>query len=478
MKTNRLFHMEQKLVALCVASVLLTGGAELLYARNNQITESPALLPSVNTEEALEQIILATENTEVARLINLGLQDALLGYDSRARVFFYRALELEPHAPLALCGLMMLEQHNRSDYTQQLKRLTDVINSPDFMATPQEMFYVETFLKLISGDVIGAAEDFRNRSKKYRADILSACWSVTLLHAAQDTSAMQQAEELHKKHPQHPLCSFVYCRLFESSATVPQEIETLAYNCAENLNHHPIALHLAAHLLFHNSKLNDASRLLHEERTKLMADISTQNIPQHDAYELLRAELYLVSIQNSYPASMKLFRDYFSEHSMGKDLLTRKDVLFRWEMMTLPMRLLILRADVPDADEVRAALAYNVPHETFIEDDAAHHFGECLKKILQLRVLHAGKRIKKAHALLQQAEYHFKQLRDNRTHLAQKSISYLVCYQRALDCADTSLSFARSLLYTDSSSMWKDKVDSSLNQQSQSRMLPPMLLKK
>lgn len=470
--------MEQKLVALCVASVLLTGGAELLYAQSNQPTKSPALLSSVNTEEALEQIILATENTEVARLINLGLQDALLGYDSRARAYYIRALEIEADSPLALCGLMMLEQHNRREYSQQLKRLTDIISNPDFVATPQEMFYVETLLKLISGDVKGAAEDFLQRSKRYRADILSACWSVALLHAANDDTAKTHAKELCELHPGHPLCTFLYCQLFESSSTIPHEIEELTLSCSEKLNRHPMALHLAGHILFKNYKSEKAARLFHEERIKLKADVDAKIIPADDAYELLRAELYLMSVQESCADSMKLFNEIFSFHSTGKELVARKDILLRWELMTLPMRMLALRTAVPNADEVRKAIAYNVPHETFIDDDSAYHFGECLKCILQLRVLHRNKRIKKAHTLLQQAEYHFEQLRDNRTYLAQKSMSYLVSYQRALDCAETSLDFARSLLYTDSSSMWNDRVESSLNQQLQPRMLPPMLLKK
>lgn len=470
--------MEQKLVALCVASVILTGGAELLYAQHNQTPDSPALPTTSGSNEALEQIILATENNEAARLINLGLQDSLLGYDSRARAYYMRALEIEPDAPLALCGLMLLEQHNRSEYSQQLKRLTEIISNPDFVATPPEMFYVETFLKLIAGDVKGAAEDFHQRSKKYRADILSACWSVALLHAAHDDSAKTQAKKLYELHPDHPLCAFVYCQLFESSSEVPHEIEKLVLSCSEKLNHHPMALHLAGYLLFKNSKYDEAARLFHEERKKLKADVDAKIVPADDAYELLRAELYLMSVQESYADSMKLFNEIFPAHSTGKELVARKDILLRWELMTLPMRMLALRSTVPNADEVRKAIGYNVPHETFIDDDSAYHFGECLKCILQLRVLHRNKRIKKAHTLLQQAEYHFEQLRDKRTHLAQQSITYLICYQRALDCAETVLAYGRALLYADSSSMWNEKVDASMKQQIQPRMLPPMLLRK
>lgn len=470
--------MEQKLVALCVASVMLTGGAELLYGQSKLEDSSPAPCSPDTPEEAIEPIILATEDNEVARLTNLGLQDALLGYDTRARAYYNRALNIEPNNALALCGLMMLEQHSRIDYSQQLKKLTAIVNSPNYMATPQEMFYVETFLKLIAGDIKGAADDFRNRSIKYRADVLSACWSVALLHAAQDDSAMNMAKELFDKYPEHPLCQYIYCQLFQTSSSIPHEISELSLKCTENLNRHPMALHLAAHLHFKNSKIEESVKLLSEERTKLLSDISTRKIDSKDSYEILRAELYLISIQKSYRDSLKLYRTLFSDNILADETVSRNDILYRWEVMTLPMRLLLFRSIPPSADEVRKAIAYNVPHETFIEDDGAYQFGECLKCILQLRVLHKGKRTQKAHELLQKAEYHFAQLRDNRANLSKKSVSYLLCYQRALDCAESAITLGRFLLYKDSSSMWNNKVNSAIMNQLQPRMLPPMILRK
>lgn len=184
MKTKQLFHMEQKLVILCAASAILAGGAEPLYGQNKNDVLCPAL--QTDEERAVEEIVLATENRETSRIINLALQDTLLGYDSRARAYYIRALNLEPQSAIALCGLMLLEQSDRSQYTQQLQQLTAIINSPDFLATPEELFYIETFLKIISGDVSGAADDFAKRSERYRADILAASWAVSLYHSLGD----------------------------------------------------------------------------------------------------------------------------------------------------------------------------------------------------------------------------------------------------------------------------------------------------
>ena len=459
--------MEQKLVALCVASVLLTGGAELLYGES--ISEkSPALLPEENQLEAIAPIILATENTEAARLINLGLQDVLLGYDSRARVYFEKVLTMEDSA-LALCGLMLLEQHNRAEYSQQLKKLTDVINSENFFATPQEMFYVETFLKLVSGDVHGAANDFAERSKNYRRDIAAGCWAVSLLHYLQQSNASAQAQELFKRHPENPLCQYLYCLSYEtSSQLVPREIIELSRSCAESLQRHPMVLHLTGHLLFKNSEYAKASELFSQEIEILNPD----NLS--DSYERYRASLYrAAALQRMNNVS----HETLPTHCLTDDMVTPSDILYRWEVMSLPMRELLFTKRVPSANEVRQAIKRYVPHETFADDDATHEYGECLKCILQLRVLVNSKRSKKAQETLLKAEQHYNRMRDARAHLQQKSMSYLISYKRALDCAEAALYFGRSLVYKDSCSMWNDKVNQALQRQNQSRMLPPLLFK-
>ena len=467
MKTNRLFHMEQKLVVLCVASVMLTGGAELLYGQNNQCN-SPAL-PLQRNEEAVETIILATENMEVSRLVNLGLQDTLLGYDSLARVRFHQALQQEPNAALALCGLMLLEYHNHAEYSQLLNQLTNIINSAEYMATPQEIFYVETFLKLISGDVKGAATDFEQRSELYRADILSGCWAIALRHAAHEESAIPMAKELYERNPKHPLCAFLYCQGYESRQEIPTDILKLSLMSAEKLERHPMALHLAAHLHFRSNDLGTAEKLLHEEHSVLTQQLNAYAIPPEDAYELIRADLYLSTVLQN--------ENTLCKQTLKRESIARADILYRWEVMTLPMRALILRSTVPSAKEVRKAAQCNVPHETFLDDQLAYHFGECLKSVLQVRVLHHSKRREKALDVLQKAEHHYEQLRDSRSQFSQKSMTYLMCYRRALDCAEMSLAFARALLYKDSSSIWNEKLEQGLKNPLQLRMLPPMLFR-
>ena len=475
MKTKQLFHMEQKLAILCAASAILAGGAEPLYGQNNNDDPCPALQPD-EEEKAVEEIVLATENSEASRIINLALQDTLLGYDSRARAYYIRALNLEPQSAIALCGLMLLEQSDRSQYSRQLQQLTAVINSPDFLATPEELFYIETFLKIISGDVSGAADDFAKRSERYRADILAACWAVSLYHSIGDKEkAHDISRRMHDRLPDNILCQYMRCLVYESTKEIPCEIINLSRNLSTTWHHHPMVLHLTGHLMYMNGKLAEAVDFFHRERNTILRDIRTLHIDKSDTFELHRAALYeyATSLRNG---SHEFHMEHLNVGLSEKEIRHRGDVLYRWEVMTQPMRELVLRSTVPSAKEVRLAAQSAVPHETIVDDDLCHHYSECLKSVLQVRVLVNNQRINRANEVLEKAEQAYIRLRDSRDSIGMKSMSYKICYIRALDCAETSLNVARSLVFKGSASMWNNKVQDSLRRQKQFRMLPPLLL--
>lgn len=473
MKTKQLFHMEQKLVILCAASAILAGGAEPLYGQNNNDVPCPALHP--DEERAVEEIVLATENRETSRIINLALQDTLLGYDSRARAYYIRALNLEPQSAIALCGLMLLEQSDRSQYTQQLQQLTAIINSPDFLATPEELFYIETFLKIISGDVSGAADDFAKRSERYRADILTACWAVSLYHSLGDEEKSRSlSQRLFEKHSENVLCLYLHCLVYENEKKIPCEIIKLSRELSASW-HHPMVLHLSGHLMNRNGMFAEARDCFCRERNIIRGDILAFRIDKRDSFELHRAGLYecASALKSSGP---EFHMELLNEAKLEKEVLHRGDVLYRWEVMTQPLRELVMRPTPPSAKEVRRAVQSSVPHETIVDDDLCHQFSECLKSVLQVRVLVNSKRMNKANEVLEKAEQAYIRLRDSRDSLSMKSMTYTICYMRALDCAETSLNIARSLVFSDSASMWNNKVQDSLHQQKQFRMLPPMLV--
>lgn len=466
--------MEQKLVILCAVSAILAGGAEPLYGQNNNDVPCPTL--QYNEEKAVEQIILATENSEAARIINLALQDTLLGYDSRARANYIRALNLEPQSAIALCGLMLLEQSDRSQYTKQLQQLTAIINSPDFLATPEELFYIETFLKIITGDVSGAADDFAKRSERYRADILAACWAVSLYHSiGNEEKALYTAKLLHEKHADNILCQYLHCLAYENHKEVPGNIVCLSRETCKAWNNHPMVLHLAGHLMFTNGMYTEAKEFFHLERNRIREDNTAFSIDASDAFELHRAGLYeyAAAFQNG---SNTFHMELFKERTLENEIQHRGDVLYRWEVMTQPMRELVMRSTPPSAKEVRQATLQAVPHETILDDDLCLHFSECLKSVLQVRVLVNSKRMNKANDVLEKAEQSYIRLRDSRDSISMKSMSYMICYMRALDCAESSLNIARALVFKDSASMWNKKVHDSLLHQKQFRMLPPMLI--
>lgn len=474
MKTKQLFHMEHQLVILCAVSAIMAGGAEPLYGQNDIDVPCPAL--QFNEERAIENIVLATENKEVAEIINLALQDTLLGYESRARAYYIRALNIEPQSAIALCGLMLLEQADRSLYTQQLQQLTAIINSPDFLATPEELFYIETFLKIISGDVVGAADDFAERSERYRADVLAACWSISLYHSIGDQEKSHAlAQQLYEKHPDNILCQYLHCLVYENDDVVPDEIIKLSRETCNAWRHHPMVAHLAGHLMYSNGMYGEAKNLFKQERNGIRQDIVKFGIDESDAFELHRAGLYeyACAIKNE---SATFHMELLNERKLEKEIHHRGDVLYRWEVMTQPMRELIVRTSAPTAQEVRRAAQVSVPHKKVLDDDLCLQFSECLKSVLQVRVLVNNNRLNKANEILEKAESAYNLLRDSRDSLATKSMSYKLCYMRALDCAETSLNLARALVFKDSSSLWNKKVQDSLLQQKQYRMLPPLLV--
>lgn len=466
--------MEHQLVILCAVSAIMAGGAEPLYGQNDIDVPCPAL--QFNEERAIENIVLATENKEVAEIINLALQDTLLGYESRARTYYIRALNIEPQSAIALCGLMLLEQADRSLYTQQLQQLTAIINSPDFLATPEELFYIETFLKIISGDVVGAADDFAKRSERYRADVLAACWSISLYHSIGDQDKSHAlARQLYEKHPDNILCQYLHCLVYENYDVVPVEIIKLSRETCNAWRHHPMVAHLAGHLMYSNGMYGEAKNLFKQERNGIRQDIVKFGIDESDAFELHRAGLYecACAIKNE---SATFHMELLNERKLEKEIHNRGDVLYRWEVMTQPMRELIVRTSAPTAQEVRRSAQVSVPHKKVLDDDLCLQFSECLKSVLQVRVLVNNNRLNKANEILEKAESAYNLLRDSRDSLATKSMSYKLCYMRALDCAETSLNLARTLVFKDSSSLWNKKVQDSLLQQKKYRMLPPLLV--
>ena len=472
--------MEQKLIILCAVSAILAGGAEPLYGENITYQNSPALPTSNDRPIPLARIILATENAEAATLINLGLQDVLLGYESRARAYFIKALNMEPHAPLALCGLMLLEQSRRIDYSIQLQQLTSIINSADFTATPQELFYIETFLKLLSGDVPGAARDFEQHAERYRADIFSGCWAVSLYHSLdKEESAETLSTALYERKPNHPLCQFFRCFVFESRGRVPQEIIDLSRKCCVTTKHHPMVIHLCGHLLYKEQLYIEAADQFRHEREILQSDITTEDIPAAETFEWHRAGLYEASARLCTTTDKTKVQSFHMEllnaRKLEKEIVHAGDILYRWETMTIPMRHLLFRNTAPNTEEVRHAIACSVPHETFLDDDLCHHFSDCLKSVLHIKVLTKQKRTSKVNSTLEKAEQSYQCLRDSRETIAQKGMTYRMCYMRALDCAESALYMARALVYKDSSSLWNERVSESLSRQKQYRMLPPML---
>lgn len=488
-----MFHVEHIIGLLCVASAGMAGGAELLIDKTNsdsqhveQSAEHSPTLPHGSAKEAVQPIVLATENEEAARLFNLGIQDVLMGYQTRARASLQQALHEEPDCVPALIGLMMLEQEDRSTYNHQLKRVSEILNSETYTATPEEIFYIETFLKMIAGGLRSAADDFLAHAERYRADVAAACWGILLLHQCEESytsdgeasvsqaEALKRCDALLQRHVEHPLVLYVRAAIEENAPTISDTALQSAKRAAECMPDAPHVKHLLAHLQYRRNEFGDSLKNLKESIALYEQDLSTWNINRADAFDLTAAQLYQATGFFSNE-QLPLLAESMKKlcYNIPESHVKRTEILIHQEARTLPLRILLSIDKPMSAKTINNAYELVIAPEEKNIDANIVHFAECIKSVLQVKALMYMKKPNAAQRAMKNAEQYFQLLKETAEQIQHESATTKICYKRQLDCASVALSIAKFHMFTDTKDIWKNKIDAHM--QYQPRLLPPMI---
>lgn len=459
-----MFHVEQ--ITLLCSAVALVAAAEL--------PSPPPVLP-------VQHIPLATENTEAQEAMQAGMLDLLLGWEESARLHFERAAKADDMCSLAWCGLMMT-QPEPAARTRSMQELSERITQ--LPGTPPELFYLNTFLKLLGNDQLGAAEDFIRRHEIYRHDVLSACWGILLLHCADlgydeqgtplpsQARALELAGKLYAAHSGDALVCFVRGYVEEAAPKVSEEALAAARKAAELLPQHPIPAHLYGHLLYRSGKPQEA--VPHFMRAVTCA--TRKDIPEWESSVLMTSRLYVSTAMWSAGESSKALA---TRRALNKMPLDREHlhepavILHRWEAATLPLRVLVGNPANPSVGQITAAAKAAEISPALPGEDPVLLVRDCLRAALHARLRASRGDAKNAAHSLTLAEEALKKFEQTREATLAQGVHYITPWMRSLEACQIALNSARAALYTRTAEMWKESARQAVRPVT--LMLPPVI---
>lgn len=447
-----MFHVEHLCVVFSVAACL--AAAE---------TPPPGSAPpGLNEPPAPLNLPLAT-NSGIAKAETLaGMLDLMLGWEESALLHFRAAVNADaacllPHVGLLLANLHADTRDKRDAFAQSLKRAP--------AATPAESFYLNAFLKLLSRDVPGAAEDFCARSDRYRADVFSACWGILLLHCIDygytpegkpepfQQRALERADALYHACQNNALACFVRGYVEESAPVVSAEALDAARKAAKLLPCHPATEHLLGHLLYRSGKAQEA--VPHFRRAAELAQ--RDDISYADSVLLMTARLYeSTALWSSWQDAAALrTRRAMNAVPLDRARLSRQAVLLqRWEASTLPLRILVKRSAPPTYGEIAAASRAATP-EPPLENDPALLVRDCLRSVAYVRMRHAAGDQAGSLRSLQLAEEACRRFKATRDKTVAQGLQFITPWMRAEEACEIALSVARAEVYESTAELWK-----------------------
>ncbi len=433
---------------------------------------SPA--PAQETTLATKLITIAGDNEQSSRYLQSALNDLLMGWNERARLYFQKITKEDPGCALAWTGQMLTD-----GATPESRDALERILSADTPATPQETALLSTWLRLVKGDRSGAGEEFAERAATYRRDILSACWAVVSLHDGYDEisgkplpnqqRALDIAQSLYERHPQHPLICYLRGWV-ESAAPAPSDAALeAAQTAAKALPLHPATQLLYGHLLFRRGDFNNA--LTHIQKAVSAAETARKNVPcgtmeqgKSGSYPLemwpleLRARLYESTVlwllerqRESLKSQAQLLK--WAEGIKAECAAAPGAVLLRWEAKTLPLRLLMLSPKVPSDAQVaavaKAALVVNTAKgEPLVE------VRDCLRFCLVARQRAAAGKGGEALSCIKAAELSLQRLEAAKAACEGQGGYVLSAWARAHEACRMAVLAAKAAAYRDTTDVW------------------------
>jgi len=388
--------------------------------------------------------------------------DLMLGWEESALLHFRAAVEADEACLLPHAGLLLADLHaDARDKRDALARSLEQAPA----ATPAESFYLNAFLKLLSRDVSGAAENFCARADRYRADVFSACWGILLLHCIDygytpegkpepfQQRALDRAGALYRACQDNALACFVRAYVEEAAPVVSAEALEAARKAAGLLPGHPAPEHLLGHLLYRSGKAQEAAMHFHRAAELAQRD----DIPYADSALLMTARLYeSTALWSSWQDAAALrTRRAMNAVPLDRARLSRPAVLLqRWEAATLPLRILVKRAAPPTYGEIAAASRAAAP-EPPLEDDPALLVRDCLRSVAYVRTKHAAGDKAGTLRSLRLAEEACQRFKATRDKTIAHGLQFITPWMRAEEACEIALSVARAEVYASTAELWK-----------------------
>lgn len=442
-----MFHVEQFFLPILCAAVWL----------------NPCGATNLGTESAELPCPIALGGNSTAdetRLTNQALLLLLRSQDEEAAALLRQASERKEHSPLTDVALLLCTQDD-SERRLTLERLNE--NFSEDAMTPAEAFYVKTFLALLSGDIRTAANEFREHAEQYRRDRIAACWDIYLHHYFdQGEEWRKRAESLLNRYSDDATVAYV-CALTDEFAESGR-VSPMALRAAELLPDDAASQHLRAHLHFLNGELRRACDLFHVVRSKT----------EKNSYEWYAAGIYeascLTQLQRHREA-LKLRREMNAAAGVPEHPQTRAEILVRWEVNFLPLRVLVTRREPFDLSDIKAAALAATPKTLPQGTDAAICYRNALVQILMARYhLRIGRK-GQAGKELNDAAQTLAQLKRLQPSAQERFL--LSCHARACEACQTALNLVRSEVFTTTADIWREHAADS--KRSASLLLPPVI---
>ncbi len=441
----------------------------------------------VNATDACETPILtlASANDDANSLVNLGMRDMLLGWDEQARIHFTRARQLD-ESPLAVLGVMLTSGANDEDRATLQKLLED-----DVPMTPQELDMLGTFLRVLRGEQRGAGEEFAARAEQRRRDWLSGCWAALLLHNGYDVDghalpgqalALEKAQALYHSHSDKPLVCYMRALVEETAPQVTNEALDAARKAADMLPSHPSPQLLLAHLLYRRGEGEWAIPPL--QLAVQFAEQARQNVP-HGTFKLslasspleIRARLYLATLlarqgrAGESRAALEALKPALNSDVKALSVESGWPLL-HWAARTLPLRLLMLRAELPSRAEVADAVKFSESFAPLGKEDLVRSYHDCLRFCVVARQCAAEGKLQQANRCIKAAEDCLAMLRKV---MGDTSASPLLvtCRARAVEACTMAILAAKAAAYADTADIWLKSLEDA--ERPAGYLMPPVL---
>ncbi len=439
-------------------------------------------------------VVMATEEEAAHLSVQSAVLDMLLGWDESARLHFRAALAADPNCGLAWCGLMLTEGPTAEsrDALQQW-----MMSEAADAATPAEMQLMTTWLRWVQGGRSGAGEEFAERAAQFRADWLSACWAIVLLHDGYDSSGkplpaqqrvLKLAEGLYSRLPDNPVVAYLRAWVEEVAPVISDEALQAAERAVVALPEHPSPRLLLGHLLFRRGQFKEAILCFHEAagRAGVARKIVPHGTVEQDSDGCYPLELWPLEIRAKLYESTALWLDGRERDSLmvQSELLKRAAsvdnryreapgaVLLHWEARSLPLRLLMLRKKMPSDAQVAAASKAAIP--TVPEKgEPVLELRDCLRFCVVARQRAAAGKEKQALRCLEAAEACFKRLAEAEERCKGQGEYQLSAWARAHEACRLALYAAKAAVYPDTAEIWLRSLEEA--KRPATMLMPPVL---